>query len=95
MGYALLQGQDKHRSLFEAFGSEHPESVSTMGGARGQMYAAAARSGSLPTDSGESWPRSVVHGPEKHRSLFEAFAGLRDCTHEGALCTACPSSGAA
>ena len=47
----------------------------------GQRYAAAARSGSMPKDSGISWPRSVMHGPDKHRSLFEAFAGLqRDST---------------
>ena len=40
---------------------EDPESVSTIGGARGQRYAAAARSGSLPpTESGLSWPRSVM-----------------------------------
>ena len=48
----------------------------------GQRYAAAARSGSMPRDSGVSWPRSVMHGPDKHRSLFEAFAGLqRDSAH--------------
>lgn len=56
-----------------------------MGHAMGQRYAAAARSGSLPKDSGISWPRSVMHGPEKHRSLFEAFAGLQRDSTEGRL----------
>ena len=52
----------------------------------GQRYAAAARTGSVPKDSGISWPRSVMHGPDKHRSLFEAFAGLqRDSTHGAIL----------
>ena len=52
----------------------------------GQRYAAAARAGSMPKDSGISWPRSVMHGPDKHRSLFEAFAGLqRDSTHGRSL----------
>jgi len=68
--------------VLEAFsgmreGGEHPESASTIGGALGQRYAAAARSGSMPHDPGSSWPRSVMHGPDKHRSLFEAFANLK------------------
>lgn len=80
-GYGA-QGADKHRSLFEAFsgmreGGENPESVSTFGGATAQRYAAAARSGSMPHDPGSSWPRSVMHGPDKHRSLFEAFGNLK------------------
>ena len=82
----VLQGADKHRSLYEAFAGmrgdgEHPQSVSTMGGARGQRYAAAARTGSLPypeAGAGQlSWSRSVMAGPDKHRSLFEAFGHLR------------------
>jgi hypothetical protein len=95
-----LQGADKHKSLFEAFagmraeGGEHPQSVSTIGGARGQRYAAAARSGSLPPpDAGLSWPRSVMAGPDKHRSLFEAFGHMRAsdtvasmADGEGSLC---------
>lgn len=81
------QGPEKHRSLFEAFShlreGDVPESVSTIGGSIGQRYAAAARSGSIPPDAGSSWPRSVMHGPDKHRSLFEAFASLKDDNDAG------------
>ena len=80
-GYGA-QGADKHRSLFEAFsgmreGGENPESVSTFGGATAQRYDAAARSGSMAHEQWSSWPRSVLHGPDKHRSLFEAFGNLK------------------
>ncbi|BDA42347.1 probable Na(+)/H(+) antiporter NhaH at N-terminal half [Coccomyxa sp. Obi] len=81
---SIMHGGDKHRSLFEAFSGlrEHPDgenaqSVSTFGGVTGQKYAAAARSGSVPHDPGSSWPRSVMHGSDKHRSLFEAFGNLK------------------
>ncbi|CAL5219904.1 g1831 [Coccomyxa viridis] len=82
-GRTVSQGPDRHASLHDAFPrEENPASTSSIGGAMGQRYAAAARAGSMPKDSGISWPRSVMHGPDKHRSLFEAFAGLqRDSTH--------------
>ena len=61
---------------------ENAASTMSMGARMGQRYAAAARTGSVPSDSGISWPRSVMHGPDKHRSLFEAFAGLqKDSVH--------------
>ncbi len=83
----VLQGPDRHASLHDVFPrEENPASTSSIGGAMGQRYAAAARTGSMPKDSGISWPRSVMHGPDKHRSLFEAFAGLqRDSTHGASL----------
>ncbi len=93
-----MQGGDKHRSLFEAFSGlrehpdgENPQSVSTFGGMTGQRYAAAARSGSVPHDPGSSWPRSVMHGPDKHRSLFEAFGNLKPPSVGGAMSIPSPT----
>ncbi len=82
-----MQGPDRHGSLQNVFPwEENSASTSSMGGAVGQRYAAAARSGSIPSNPGISWPRSVMHGPEKHRSLFEAFTGLqRDSSHGAAV----------
>lgn len=79
----VLQGPDRHGSLQDLFPrEENAASTTSIGRGMGQRYAAAARSGSMPRDSGVSWPRSVMHGPDKHRSLFEAFAGLqRDSAH--------------
>lgn len=81
--HIVMQGPDRHGSLQDVFPrEENAASTSSIRGASGQRYAATARLGSIPKDSGISWPRSVMHGPEKHRSLFEAFAGLqRDSSH--------------
>ena len=81
-----MQGPERHGSVQDAFPrEENAASTMLMGARMGQRYAAAARTGSVPSDSGISWPRSVMHGPDKHRSLFEAFAGLQKDSVHGTL----------